>query len=235
MACSSLRGPTLVCLKADVRYHVMDKGSYTTSMNDNSRRKPDLAGLFQIAVGQQGYFTAAQARECGVSKDLVKYHVGTGRFQRAHRGVYRYRDYPPSPREHVAAAWQAVGKDKAVVSHESALDLHELSDVIPWGTHITVPREQRSAFRPEGVLLHTTMYPPTQREIDRIDGVRVTSPARTIVDLADTGRALEHVFSAVRDGLERGVVTQGELRRLAATRGARVSAVVDQAIGAALR
>ena len=197
------------------------------------RQKPDLAGLFQLAVGQQGYFTAAQARECGVSKDLVKYHIGTGRFQRAHRGVYRFRDYPPSPREHVAAAWLAVGKDRAVVSHESALDLHELSDVIPWGTHITVAREDRSAPRPEGVWLHTSTHPLSRSDVRVVDGVRVTSPARTIVDLAATGRALEHVFAAARDAVDRGVTTPRELRALAHDRGTRVQHLIEQAIGAA--
>ena len=63
-------------------------------------------------------------------------------------GVYRFRDYPPSPREEVAAAWLAVGQDVAVVSHESALDLWDLSDVIPGAVHLTVPRAQRSLARP---------------------------------------------------------------------------------------
>lgn len=197
------------------------------------RQRPDLAGLFQIAVGQQGYFTTAQARECGVSKDLVKYHASTGRFHRAHRGVYRFRDYPPSPREHVAAAWLAVGKDRAVVSHESALDLHELSDVIPWGTHITVPRDARSVVQPAGVQLHTSTYPLPRREVRLVDGVRVTSPARTIVDLSATGGALEHVFSAVQDAIERGVTTPFELRSLARNRSVRVQDLIEQAIGAA--
>ena len=66
-----------------------------------------------------------------------------------------------------------------------------------------------------------------------VDGVRVTSPARTIVDLAATGRALEHVFSAVRDAVDRGVTTPGELRSLSDSLGLRVQYLIEQAIGSA--
>lgn len=199
-------------------------------MDDTIHQKPDLAGLFQIAVGQQGYFTAAQARECGISKDLVKYHVGTGRFQRAHRGVYRFRDYPPSPREHVAAAWLAVGKDKAVVSHESALDLHELSDVIPNTIDVTVPREGRYISPPRSVTLHTTVMPPGRGEVTVIDGVRVTSVARTIADAAEGGTGPEQIELAVVEALARGVVTAGSMRKAVARHGMRARRLVDQAL-----
>lgn len=201
-------------------------------MDDTVRQKPDLAGLFQIAVGQQGYFTAAQARECGVSKDLVKYHLGTGRFQRAHRGVYRFRDYPPSPREHVAAAWLAVGKDRAVVSHESALDLHELSDVIPHTIDVIVPRDARYLRPPRAVTLHTTTLPPTKGEVMWIDGVRVTSVARTIADAAEAGTAPEQIELAVTEALARGATTAGSLRRAAAGHDARTQRLIGQAIAA---
>ena len=87
--------------------------------------------LFRVASGQAGYFTAAQARVCGFSRALLSHHARSGRFPRISHGLYRFREYPSSPREHVLAAWLAVGKDVSVVSHESALDLLDLSDIIP--------------------------------------------------------------------------------------------------------
>ena len=46
------------------------------------------------------------------------------------------------------AAWLAVGKQNAVVSHESALDLLDLSDVSPDRVHLTVPRSRRGLAAP---------------------------------------------------------------------------------------
>ncbi|MCL4466976.1 MAG: type IV toxin-antitoxin system AbiEi family antitoxin domain-containing protein [Chloroflexi bacterium] len=83
--------------------------------------RPDRTCLFHIASGQAGYFTTEQARACGYSFALLSHRVKSGRFSRVRRGLYRLREYPSSPREDVLAAWLAVGKDVAVVSHESAL------------------------------------------------------------------------------------------------------------------
>lgn len=115
----------------------------------HSRARPDRLCLFGTASEQGGYFTAEQARACGYGFALLSHHAKTGRFIRVRRGLYRLREYPSSPREDVLAAWLALGKDVAVVSHESALDLLDLSDVIPDAAHLTVPRSR--AATPRGV------------------------------------------------------------------------------------
>ena len=102
-------------------------------------RKPDRSGLFQLASEQRGYFTATQARDYGYSRALLAHHTKTGTFQRAYTGVYRFRDYPSTPREEVVAAWLVLGRDVAVVSHESALELWDLSDLIPDAIHLPYP------------------------------------------------------------------------------------------------
>lgn len=111
-----------------------------------------------LASEQYRHFTADQAARCGYEPDKLTDHVGQGTFKRVHRGIYRLRDYPTSPREYVAAAWLAVGRDVAVVSDESALDLRDLSDITPAAVHLTVPRAQCSLGNrpPTGVTVHTT-------------------------------------------------------------------------------
>src|SRR3954451_6255883 len=121
--------------------------------------RPDRVRLFEIASEHGGYFTAEQARACGYSWALLSHHVKSGRFIRVRRGLYRFREYPSSPREDVLAAWLAVGKDSAVVSHESALDLLDLSDVIPDAAHLSVPRSRRNLPSLPGVKIHTTTRP----------------------------------------------------------------------------
>ncbi len=98
-------------------------------MPDTATR-PDRASLDRLAYSQGGYFRSAQAGELGFSKQLLAHHVRSGRFERVRRGLYRLLDYPASPDDQIRVAWMTVG-DKAVVSHESALELLGLSDVMP--------------------------------------------------------------------------------------------------------
>src|SRR4051794_13202981 len=154
------------------------------SMCDEIVAAPDRACLFDVAATQRGYFTAAQARDCGYSPALLSHHARGGRFLRVRRGLYRFREYPSSPREEVMAAWLAAGPDRAVVSHESALDLLDLADVIPNAIHLTVPRSRRGLVAPHAVLLHTTTRPPRPDETTLREGLRLTGPLRTILDAA---------------------------------------------------
>ncbi len=199
-------------------------------MHDTNQLQPDIADLFQVAVGQQGYFTSDQAHESGVSNNLIKHHVRSGKFIRAYRGVYRFRDYPPSPREHVAAAWLAVGKDHAVVSHESALELLDLTDIIPYGIHITAPRSGRYARRIPGVTLHTTTGEIAPQDLQTVDGLKITSATRTIVDVAVAGQSPEHVEIAVAQALDRGMISARDLRRAACIKSERVRCMIVRAI-----
>ena len=115
---------------------------------------PDQDCLFEVADSQRGYFTSSQARTCGYSWALLSYHVTSGRLMRVQRGLYRLRQYPSSPREEVLVAMLAAGSG-AVVSHDSALDIFGLADVIPDAIHVTVPRSRRSWQAPPSVAMHT--------------------------------------------------------------------------------
>lgn len=177
-----------------------------------------------------GHFTAAQARECGFSTSLITYHAGTERFRRIHRGVYRLRDYPSWPREEVMAAWLAVGKDRAVVSHESALDLLDLSDVIPNRIHITVPRSVRNLPKLPMVSIHTTTRPLRLEDVRNVEGMRVTSPVRTILDAAEWGTMGNQIELAIWQAISEGRVLPSRLKEEGAARIARVQELVNQSI-----
>ncbi|MGH2531573.1 MAG: type IV toxin-antitoxin system AbiEi family antitoxin domain-containing protein [Thermomicrobiales bacterium] len=191
---------------------------------------PDLSCLFATASGQHGYFTTAQARACGFNWNLLTYHTRSGKFTRTHRGLYRFRDYPSSPRDEVAAAWLAVGKDVAVVSHESALDLYGLSDVIPDSIHLTVPRSKRYLATLPGLTIHTTSKSLQPGDIAVRDGIRLTSATRTILDAAEVGIGPEQIELAVRQAIERGLTTRTLLRQAALERSQRVARLIAGAI-----
>lgn len=93
-------------------------------------QKPDLPALHRLAYSQDGLFTTRQAQERGVSAQLLAHHARSGRFQRMRQGLYRLSDYPAGEHDEIRAAWLTVGMERAIVSHESALVLHGLSDVL---------------------------------------------------------------------------------------------------------
>ena len=198
-------------------------------MNDTLATRPDHQGLFDTASEQAGYFTTAQALSHRFSSPLITHHARTGRFVRITRGLYRLRDYPTSPREQLIAAWLRLAPD-AVVSHESALDLFGLSDIIPNQIHVTVPRTRRRLARQPGVTVHTTKRALEGAEVAIREGVRVTAPARTIADMAESGFAPEQVIAAARQAIDRGLTTREVLRNAARGRGQRVERLIEQAL-----
>lgn len=195
----------------------------------DTMERPDRRALDQLAYAQEGFFSAAQAAELGFSAQLLAHHARAGRFERLRRGLYRLRDYPTSPHEEIRAAWLAMG-DRAVVSHESALELLGLADVMPDRVHLTVARRDRGARVPRGVVLHTTATPPSGADMARRQGIAVTSPARSIVDAAAAGTAPEQIEAAVAEALSAGLATAGQLRRLAQRSDRRVTALVERAL-----
>ncbi|NJD28771.1 MAG: hypothetical protein FIA92_10805 [Chloroflexi bacterium] len=201
-------------------------------MNDTTRiKKPDQEALFETASAQAGYFTAAQALDHGFSSALLTHHTKTGRFVRVVRGLYRLRDYPAQPGEEIVAAWLRQAPD-AVVSHESALELLDLSDIIADRVHLTVARARRRLVAQPGVTIHTTTHPLTAADIIRRHGVRLTAPARTIADVAAAGMP-DQVAAAVGQALRRGLTTPALLREAARTRGHRVQRLVEAALAGA--
>src|SRR5664280_1736707 len=79
-------------------------------------QKPDLPALHRLAYAQDGLFTTRQARERGVSAQLLAHHARSGRFQRMRQGLYRLSDYPSGEHEEIRAAWLTVGTDRAIVA-----------------------------------------------------------------------------------------------------------------------
>src|SRR6266511_3354771 len=188
----------------------------------------DHDGLYWAAESQAGYFTAGQALAAGMDRSTLRHHARPGgRYERVRRGLYRLRHFPSSPHEHVVAAWLDL-PSPAVVSHESALELYELSDVIPNAVHITLPRAKRGQRPRPGVRFHTLEHPPGPNEIRRVAGVLVTNADRTIVDSLKAGTQLEQIELAVRQALERGLTTPRRLRAAAAGHPSRVRAFIDR-------
>jgi hypothetical protein len=83
------------------------------------------------------------------------------------------------------------------------------------------------------VRLHTTTVPLRRDESVRRFGVQVTSPARTIADVADIGGDPSVVIEATGRALASGLVSRSELRNAGKRRSARVRNLITRAVGEA--
>jgi len=173
--------------------------------------------LFETARTQGGYVTARQADAAGFGASHLSYHVAAGNLERVGHGLYRLRELPPSPHDRIVRlVLDTRGRDdrpQAVVGHATALSLHELSDVMPVKVHLIVPPGWRKPA-PPGAVLHRGQV--TTAETEDWEGFAVTTPLRTLLDVAREGRlSHEQVGAAVTDALERGLVRRSVLERAA--------------------
>jgi len=174
--------------------------------------------LFAIAEGQQGYFTSKQAAAAGYQLGSQAHHVKSGNWVRAERGIYRLTRFPQSSEEQLViyALWSRnrAGEPEGVYSHQTALSIHELSDLNPTKLHMTVPAAfRRTAKTPKVLVLHRSNL--NEKDVEPRQGFAVTRPLRSIADLAtaeSTSRdILEH---ALMEGRRRGVITAQEISLL---------------------
>src|SRR5579883_2991183 len=191
----------------------------------------DLLGLESLALRQGGYVDRADALAHGVNDRLLAYHTATGRFARELPGVYRLCIAPTSMLDDYWRAW-VWSNYRGAISHESALLLYDLSDVLPSKVHLTVPLQfNRNA--PAAYVIHRARLRPD--EVTLREGIRITTPARTIVDAAAYGTDPEQIQLAVKQVLDRGLASEADLRSVGAPGGYRNSRNVRRLIENAMR
>lgn len=183
------------------------------------RRLHDLAGT------QGGYFTAAQALDVGYPYQAQRYHVDRGNWLRVDRGVFRLPEWPIGEHEDLIR-WSQWSRGRAVVSHETALSVHDLGDVNPASVHLTVPRGFRKHAL--GVVLHHGDIP--DGDVQQREGFRITSPLRSILDVAVGDLDLDQLGGAVADALARGVLTRRMLLARADAFGDRAALRIERAL-----
>lgn len=180
-----------------------------------------------LAFEQAGYFTASQAREAGYSYQAQKYHADRGNWIRVDRGLFRLPAWPAEATDSYVF-WTLWSTGRGVVSHETALSLHGLSDADPARVHLTVP----PGFRPRDphVRLAFDDIPDADRDVRR--GFTVTTVERTLLDVAGAGVSQELVESAVRDALTRDLTSPRRLRRRAADASDKAALGIERALAA---
>jgi predicted transcriptional regulator of viral defense system len=162
--------------------------------------------LYKIAEDQGGYFSLSQADSIGIRRNQIYRDVKRSKLERVYPGVYRLALFPANQYEEIYAAVVSIGEE-AIVGYETALYIYGLSDIIPSEIHIIVPRS--SSRRRTHIKMHTNQL--DEQDITIYEGFRITTVARTIVDVLSSHADLDQVYLAVTQAIAQGLTTEDNL------------------------
>ena len=155
--------------------------------------------LRYLAQRQRGVVSRSQAIRAGLSPDVIKFRVRTDRWQQLHPGVYATFSGIPGRGAWLWAALLAAGPG-AVLSYQTAAELHGLSDKPTSPIHVTVPA-QRHLVAVSGVCLHRS-----GRAVKAVQGGSYPPRTRieeTVLDLTQTAKTFDDVCGWVTRAIAR--------------------------------
>lgn len=160
-----------------------------------------------VAVDNGGYVTPALVAPLGVPAVELRKMVSRGTLESAGHGVYRVPSLPVDRYdEYIFARFWAAGR--GVISHDSALLVHELSDINPTKVHLTIPTSYRIS-RAGGERYEIHHADLDERDVTRLDAVVLTTIRRTLEDVV-TSVPTYLVRQAVETARQRGVISESE-------------------------
>ena len=203
------------------------------------KRRPVSARLSDLAESQQGYFTRAQAVREGVDDMDLQRGVRNGAVERLDHGVYRIAGAGYDPHQTLRVTWFRLTPERSPrertsrphlwVSHRSAAALFDLGVIAA-----DLPEfisDHRLQTRAE-VRIHVRSGGLERAEWTVHEGFAVTTPARTLFDLAADDTDGGHLGRIVSDGLAKGLMTSPEIEAALEGRGDR-AAILELASGKA--
>lgn len=173
-----------------------------------------------VAVGQYGYVTAEDAAAVDVVADRLRKMAERGTLERVAYGLYRVPAIPVTGLDQYmeATLWPRGG---GVISHDTALDLHELCDINPAKVHVTVRKDLRITREiPPAYRLHHRDL--DERDVTRHEGIPIVTPARAIRDGIEIHLGAHLIKQAIVTARQRGAISkteEAELKHLARPEG----------------
>lgn len=160
----------------------------------DKRRTHRGSALAEVAGRQHGVVSARQLAEFGFPRETIARWMKEGRLHRLHRGVYAVG--------HEALSWEGrllaavLANQPAAASHVTAAWIWRLLRTRPGTFHLTAPSRRH---RKNLIVVHFATLDPD--DVTTVDGIPVTSPARTVLDLApdETVRGLGRLLQRAED------------------------------------
>ena len=172
--------------------------------------------LRDLAAEHGGLFTASEAEQAGIARVLVVQLAHRGRLDRVAQGLYRFPGWPTTPLQqfHEAVLWPRAHRELkyALVSHDSALELYNLTQLNPGVIHVTLPPKTRiSREWPTWLRLHFADVAENDRAWEQ--GIPIVSVPRAIEDIAPV-HGIDLLHRAVSEAREKRLLREDELQRL---------------------
>ncbi len=159
-----------------------------------------LDRLLPIAESQGGYLLASQAAEQGVPHHTLLRLAKTGQVERHHWGVYRISRWPSSNADAFwpTLLWARSRDPLAVLSHRTALLLHDISNINPDTLDIAINFGVRIRGKvPSTMVIHRRAI--DDLSVETKDGLPVTTIEQTLLDLAVDGIATRIVLEVLEN------------------------------------
>jgi len=216
----SARKPYVPTFYVDGWHWLTYNAGMTEHRADKSSRGADIVPGERLAAARLGaFFRPRQLEEAGLTRDQLRALQRAGAVERIGRGLYRLTGAEPT--EHYSLAMASARVPESVVCLLSALRVHGIGTQAPAEVWLAIPHKARRPRLPELRLRIVRFSGPAWtfgvKPIE-FEGVpaRITSPARTIVDCFRFERLIgpEAGLEALRDGLQRRIVTTADLSRV---------------------
>ena len=175
-------------------------------------QRPIFDSLVETASDNHGYVTTLQARAAGLDPTQLRLLARSGRLEHVARGVYRVPVLPRSEHDDLAFAI-AWARGRAVVSYESALVLHGLSNVNPSVVHLTAPPDNYPRAQGSGLVRIHRRHLPVN-DVTVVDGLPVTTVARTIVDCQELGTDPAQLRLAISNARQSGELSASQAAKI---------------------
>ena len=147
-------------------------------MSDASYVQKTAQNVHRFAQAQGGHVTRAQLEASGLAPRTIADWIAGGRLIRVYRGVYAVGHLQRNPVNHAHAALLAGGEHSALAG---------ACALVLWGVWKRWPREHEIVIagnrRPSGLIVHQSRT-LLRRDVVVLEGLRVTSAARTMLDTA---------------------------------------------------
>ena len=165
------------------------------------------SALRYLAGNQYGVISRSQALRAGLTTDMIKFRLRSGRWRLMHRGVYITFTGVPGRGARLWAAVLSAGPG-AMLSHQTAAELQELADKATNPIHVTVPHE-RHVLAVDGVSLHRS-----GRAVEAMEQRSFPPRTRveeTVLDLTQTAKTFDDVCGWVTRAFARDLTDEARL------------------------
>jgi hypothetical protein len=172
---------------------------------------PDVVS--ELAHGQAGAISRRQLLAAGLTAQIIDTRIERRRWQVLHRGVYAVFTGPPSRATQLWAAVLRAG-DGAVLSHQTAAELHGLIDAAAETIYLTVPASRR--VQSPGLVIRSSGRVEAATQPNRVPAR--TTVEETVLDLVELAGTFDDVCGWITRAIGRRLSTEKRLRAALAMR-----------------